>query len=135
KRPGDAPPTPKPWLDPVTGAALPNPWVMKDLKAHTILKQRDPALAEHYEATAKDVYGTLAKLQDAEAARITMEQLPYGEAEHAVNPFRRNDLDEQSRFIKSAPPVMAEFCKSEANDVDVPLIGKNRNLTVESQLA
>src|SRR5438477_7468957 len=73
KRPGDAPPTPKPWLDPVTGAALPNPWVTKDLKAQTILKQRDPALAEHYEATAKDVYGTLAKLQDAEAARTTME--------------------------------------------------------------
>src|SRR5262245_14918462 len=32
KRPGDAPPVPKPWTDPVTGEALPNPWVTNDLK-------------------------------------------------------------------------------------------------------
>jgi hypothetical protein len=137
KRPGDAPPTPKPWLDPVTGAALPNPFAKgsTDLKAQTILAQRDPALAEHYKAMASDPYGTLAKYQDAETARTTMEQISYGQAEHAVNPFRRNNLDEQSRFIRSAPPGLVEFCKSEAKDVEIPIFGKNRNITVEGALA
>src|SRR5262245_34909300 len=85
KRPGDPPPTPKPWLDPVTGAALPNPWLTKNLKGQSILEKRDPDLAAHFKAMAADDYGTLAKLQDAETARIAMEEIPYGESEHAVN--------------------------------------------------
>jgi hypothetical protein len=54
QRPGDAPPTPKPWCDPVTGAQLPNPFAKAtaDLKAQTILTQRDPALAAHFRAMA-----------------------------------------------------------------------------------
>src|SRR4030095_8640356 len=48
KRPGDPKPPPKPWTDPVTGAALRNPFDKNalDLKAQTILAQRDPQLAE-----------------------------------------------------------------------------------------
>jgi hypothetical protein len=137
KRPGDPKPPPKPWRDPVTGEPLPNPFAKNtsDLKARTVLVRRDPELAEHYKAMASDPYGTIAKYQDAEAARAAMEQIPYGESEHAVNPFRTNDLAAQSAFVKNAPPGLAEFCKNEAKPVEIPLFGKNRNLTVESALA
>jgi len=135
KRPGDAPPTLKPWLDPVTGTALPNPWVTKDLRAQSLLQKRDPALAEHYKKMSSDPYGTLAAYQDAEAARTALAQIPYGENEHAVNPFRTNDQTAQAAFVKNAPPGLVEFCKSEAHDVEVPLFGKNRNLTIEGRLA
>ena len=48
---------------------------------------------------------------------------------------RANDLAAQSVFVKNAPPGMVEFCKNEAQDVEIPLFGRNRNLTVEGQLA
>ena len=140
KRPGDAKPPPKPWLDPVTGAALPNPWLdaadnkPSNLKAQTILQQRDPELAEHYKAMAADPYGRLAALQDDEAARAATEAIPYGEKEHSVNPFRTNDLAEQSAFIRSSPALVT-FFKNEAADVEIPLFGKNKNMTVEGRLA
>ena len=135
KRPGDPKPTPKPWFDPVTNEPLPNPWKTNNLKGQTILQQRDPDLAAHYKAMAADDYGTLAKMQDAEAARIAMEQIPYGENEHAINPFRADDQTAQAAFIKNAPPGFAEFCKNEAKDVEIPLFGKNRNITVEGKMA
>ena len=103
KRPGDPKPPPKPWTDPVTGESLRNPWLSKDLKAQTILQQRDPALAEHYKAMASDPYGTLAKYQDAEAARATMEQIPYGENEHAVT--------DRPHSITGCPHLC--FCRSD----------------------
>jgi len=105
KRPGDAPPTPKPWLDPVTEQALPNPFAQSslDLKAQSILAKRDPALAEHYKAMAADPYGTLAKIQDAEAARAAMEQIPYGENEHAVT--------DRPHSITGCPHLC--FCRSD----------------------
>jgi len=135
KRPGDPPPLPKVWRDPVTNEPLPNPWRTKDLKAQTLLQQRDPDLAAHYKAMADDPYGTLAKMQDETAARVAMEATPYGESEHAVNPFRGNDPTAKALFIKNAPPGLVEFCQNEAKDVEIPLFGKNRNLTVEGRLA
>jgi len=135
RRPGEAKPLPKPWLDPITNEPLPNPWKTKNLKGQSILQKRDPALAAHFQAMSEDDYGTLAKYQDAEAARVATEQIPYGETEHAVNPFRVDDLAGQSAFIKSAPAALVEFYRSEAQDVEIPLFGKNRNLTVESRLA
>src|SRR5262245_24121370 len=63
-RPGDAPPLPKPWVDPVTNELLDNPWRTKDLKAQSLLAQRDPSLAAHYRAMALDPYGTIARMQD-----------------------------------------------------------------------
>jgi hypothetical protein len=113
---------------------LPNPWKTKDLKAQNVLQQRDPALAEHYKAMAADPYGTIAKYQDAEAARVAMEAIPYTEIEHNVNPFRTNDQSAQAHFIKSAP-ALVEFYQNEARDVAIPLFGKNRNITIEGRLA
>jgi hypothetical protein len=135
KRPGEPKPAPKPWLDPVTGEALPNPWKTKNLKGQTILQQRDPELAAHFQAMAADDYGTLAKMQDEAAARAAIEQIPYGEGEHAVNPFRTNDQSAQAPFIKNAPPGLVEFCQYEAHPVEIPLFGKNRNITIEGRLA
>jgi hypothetical protein len=137
RRPGDPKPPPKPWTCPVTGAQLPNPFAKgsEDLKAQTVLVRRDPELAEHYKAMAADPYGTIAKMQDVEAARAAMQEIPYGESEHLVNPFRTNDLKAQSQFVKNAPAGFVEFCKNEAKPVEVPLFGKNRNLTIESNLA
>jgi hypothetical protein len=105
-----------------------------DLKAQTLLTQRDPELAAHYKAMAADPYGTLAKYHDAEAARVIMEQIPYGETEHSVNPFRTDDQTAQARFIKNAPPGVVEFCRNEAKPVEIPLFGKNKNLTVEAYM-
>ena len=52
KRPGDPPPLPKVWRDPVTLQPLENPWKTKNLKGQTILQQRDPELAAHFKAMA-----------------------------------------------------------------------------------
>jgi len=54
--------------------------------------------------------------------------------EHAVNPFRGTDLKGRDNFIKSSSPELVEFVKAEAQDVSIPLFGKNRNLTVEGRL-
>src|SRR5438552_2404976 len=37
----DPPELPKPWIDPVTGAQLPNPWLTNDAKARLLLGKRD----------------------------------------------------------------------------------------------
>jgi hypothetical protein len=135
KRPGDPKPLPKPWLDPITNEPLPNPWKTKNLKGQTILQQRDPDLAAHFQAMAEDDCGTLAKMQDEAAARASLEAIPYGETEHSMNVFRGNDQTAQAQFIKNAGPGLVEFFKNEARDVEVPLFGRNRNLTIESRLA
>src|SRR6266576_7292442 len=43
-RPNEPEPPPKPWIDPVSGQQLPNPFNKKnpDLKGQTLLMQRDP---------------------------------------------------------------------------------------------
>ena len=135
-RPGDAPPMPKPWTDPVTGAPLPNPFDKNapDLKAQTILTQRDPALAAHFKAMAKDAYGTIAKMQDDEAQRKSLLAIPYGESEHAVNPFLGTNETAKTDFVKRDPDL-AKFYFEEAKPVEIPIFGKNRNLTIEGRLA
>jgi hypothetical protein len=100
-----------------------------------ILTQRDPALAEHYKAMAADPYGTIAALQDLEAARTAMAEIPYTANEHSVNPFRTKDMAAQSTFARNAPSAVVEFCKNEAQDVEIPLFGRGKNLTVEGRLA
>jgi hypothetical protein len=64
-----------------------------------------------------------------------MEQIPYGESEHVVNPFRTDDQTSQAIYTKNASPALVEFCRYEAKPVEIPLFGKNRNVTLEGQLA
>jgi hypothetical protein len=136
KRPGDAPPLPKPWTDPVTGAALPNPFDRSapDLKAQTILGKRDPTLAEHYRQMAADPYGTLAKYQDDEAERKALLAIPYDENVHKLNPFLGTNETAKADFVKRDPDL-AKFYQEEAHPVEIPLFGKNRNLTIGGRLA
>jgi hypothetical protein len=135
RRPTDAPPTPKPWTDPVTGAQLPNPFAKgsADLKAQTILQQRDPRLAEHYKAMATDPYGYLSRLQDEQVERESLGAVPYDSEIHKLNPFLGDNLRAQDEFFKR-DPKLAEFYRAEAQPVEIPVFGKNRNLTIEGRL-
>ena len=117
RRPGNPPPLPKQWRDPVSLETLPNPWKTKDLKAQSLLQVRDPELAAHYKAMAADPYGTIAKMQDELAARATLEQVPYSDSEHSVNVFRGNDQTAKALFIKNASPGLVAFYQNEAKPV------------------
>jgi hypothetical protein len=130
-RPGDPKPMPKPWVDPVTGQPLPPP---TDLKGKTLLRKYDPALADHYEAMARDPYAHLQSLREREAQRDALAKIPYSSEQHETNPFRRNDKTAQSRFVKRDPDL-AKFYAEEAKGVSIPLFGGNRNLTIEGRLA
>jgi hypothetical protein len=114
---------------------LPNPWrsETKNLKAQSLLEQRDPALAAHFKAMADDAYGTIAKLMDAEAARRVVGSIPYTEKEHALNVFRGENQTARAEFTKR-DPELAKFYEREARDVEIPIFGKNRNMTIEGRL-
>jgi hypothetical protein len=134
-RPSDPEALPKPWVDEVTGAQLPNPFAKAtaDLTAQAILMKRDPALAQHLKAMADDPYGTLAKLQDEEAERQALASIPYDDKIHQLNPFLGDNLRAQDEFVKR-DRELAKFYKEEARPVEIPLFGKNRNLTLEGRL-
>ena len=135
RRPSDPPPTPKPWIDPVTGNPLPNPFAKNapDLKGQTILTQRDPALAKHLKAMADDPYATIAKLQDEQVERESLGAIPYDEKIHKLNPFLGDNKTAQSEFVKR-DPELAKFYSEEAKPVEIPLFGRNKNMTVEARL-
>jgi hypothetical protein len=99
---------PKPWLDPVTGEQLPNPWKTKNLKAQSLLEKRDPQLAAHFRAMATDDYGTLAKMQDAEAHRQSLSLIQYGANEHQLNPYLGSNETAKNLFAKR-DPELAKF--------------------------
>jgi hypothetical protein len=40
-----------------------------------------------------------------------------------------------TRLLENATPGLVEFCKNEAKDVEIPLFGRNRSVTVEGQMA
>jgi hypothetical protein len=74
-------------------------------------------------------------LQDAEANRRAIEEIHYSEIEHSANPFRSDDQTAKAIYIKNASPALVEFCKTEAKDVEIPIFGRTRNLTVEGALS
>jgi hypothetical protein len=135
RRPGDPPPVPTPWRDPATNELLPNPWTTKNLKGQSILERRDPALAAHFKAMAEDPYGTIARMQDAAAERQARQSVPYGQREHASNPFLATKTNETAKgaFVKR-DPLLAEFYQEEAAPVSIPIFGKNKNQTVVGRL-
>jgi hypothetical protein len=130
-RPGEPKPMPKPWVDPVTGQPLPPP---TDVKGKTLLRKYDPALADHYEAMERDPYGHIQQLHEREAQRAALAKIPYSSEQHETNPFRRNDKTAQAQFFKRDPDL-AKFYQAEAKDVEIPLFGRLRNLTIEGRLA
>lgn len=134
-RPSDPPPPLKMWTEEVTGRQLHNPFDKNnpDLKGQSILMQRDEALAKHLRAIADDPYGTLAQLQDEEAERQALASIPYDDKIHQLNPFLGDNLRAQDEFVRR-DPMLAVFYRQEAQPVELPLFGKNRNLTVEGRL-
>jgi hypothetical protein len=133
QRPDAPKPVPEPWKDPF-GNILPNSFLTKDLKAQSLLMQRDPELAALYERLAKDQYGTVAQLADDEVQRAALSAIEYGETQHAANPFRRDNQSEQAAFTKR-DKMLADFYREEAKPVDLPLFGAMRNITLRGRLS
>jgi hypothetical protein len=135
QKPSDAPPLPKPWIDPVTGEQLPNPWLKASLNLdwQALLTQKDPALAEHYKAMAKNSYAYVAKLQDDAAARLQAQAIKYDKESHATNPFVTGAMTEASQLIL-VNPELGDFMKSEAKPLVLPWLLSGGNLTQVSRI-
>jgi hypothetical protein len=57
-----------------------------------------------------------------------------GPSEHQVNVFRGNNQTAQGQFMARAPKLAA-FYKNEARDVEIPIFGKNKNMTIAGRLS
>jgi chitobiase/beta-hexosaminidase-like protein len=68
-----------------------------------------------------------------EVKRESLGAIPYGPDEHKLNPYIGGNLQAINEFIKR-DSELAAFYKQEAEPVSLPLIGPNRNLTVEGRL-
>ena len=134
QQPSGPTPLPKPWIDPVTGAQLPNPWLTNDNRAKVLLEKRDPTLAKHFQAMAKSPYEHVAQMQDAEAAGARRKLIKYDEATHQTNPFVVGNLTETGR-VTVTDPERAEVYKREAQPIHLPWESGNRNLTGMGRLA
>lgn len=139
KKPGDAPPTPKPWPDPVSGLPAQNPYAADppDVASITLLEQADPALAEHLKRTAKGTsYVFLHELRQAEAKRARLANIRYGAAEHERNPFRLgiDGVREQSLLMTKDRELALVF-QAEAEPVRLPWQSDSRDLTVQARIS
>jgi hypothetical protein len=130
KRRNDPKPLPKPWVDPVTQQPIPPP---TDLDGKSLLRKYDPELADHYEAMERDPYGHIQKLREDEAMRRVMATVVYDENVHKLNVYRRGNQTAIGDFVKR-DPEFAKFYEAEAKPVEIPLFGRERNLTLEGRL-
>jgi hypothetical protein len=99
-----------------------------------VLAKTDPELLELLDELEVRPYATIKKMHDAEAQREAIMSIPYGEKEHQLNPFRDDNKTAHAQFGKR-DPELAKFYEREAKPVEIPLFGRNRNLTVVSQLS
>lgn len=140
KKPGDAPPTPQRWLDPVSGQPAANPYAADppDVQSITLLEQADPALAAHLKRTAKGTtYAYLHELKMAEAQRVRLKNIPYGAAEHAQNPFCQGveAVVEQSKLM-GEDREKAQLYQTEAVPLTLPWqAGLPRNITQRARIS
>jgi hypothetical protein len=134
EQPSDASDPPKPWVDPVTGEQLPNPWLTNDNKAKALLGKRDPALAAHFQAMAKSPYEYVARLQDNAAIAARRKAVKYDAETHETNPFITGNHTEASRLVIT-DPERAEVYRREAKPLQLPWQTGNRNLTGMGRLA
>jgi hypothetical protein len=130
KRPSDSKSLPKPWLDPITGAPLPPP---KGPDERGILQRTDPDLLAWYDAMEKSPYKAVSDHLAQEAYRKALQGIPYGSEEHERNPFRNKD-ETSKNLLAKRDPELAKFYQAEAVPVEIPLFGKNKNLSIAGRL-
>ncbi len=139
-KPGDAPPTPKLWTDPVSGQPANNPYAddPKDVSSIAVLEMHDPLLAAHLKRTANGAsYSYLHELQQAEAKRARLADIKYGSMEHEKNPFRdksASGLTAQSQLL-ALDRELAAFYKVEAEPLTLPWQPGFKNMTSMSLLS
>jgi hypothetical protein len=128
------PKVPEAWRD-LWGNPLPNPWTTKDLKAQSLLAQRDPALAEWLQKFADSPYAAACEWQDKQAAALKQKAMKYDRDSHVANVFANgaNETD-KAQFVRNADKATLERCKWEAVPVQFPT-GKNYNLTQQSKIS
>jgi hypothetical protein len=98
-----------------------------------IVAKTDPQLLELLDELEARPYATINKLRQAEAQRQAIMAIPYGEKEHQLNPFRGDNKTAHAQFTKR-DPELAAFYEREAKDVEVPIFGRHRNMTIEAKL-
>jgi hypothetical protein len=126
--PNEPTPTPKPWVDPVTGQALPPPG---DLKSKTLLRQHDPELADHYDAMAANPYGHVLALREREAAHLRLKAIKYDLAEHTANPFVNGaTMTQKNDFIRETSTDIVKFYRDET----LPILLPSKNMAVRNRL-
>jgi hypothetical protein len=81
----------------------------------------------------KSPYKTVADHLAEEAHRKALGGIPYGQEHHKTNPFRGNDQTAKAQLVKRDPDL-AKFYEEEAKPVEIPLFGRNRNITVTGRL-
>jgi hypothetical protein len=130
QRPTDKKPLPKPWKNPLTDQLLPPP---KGPDERAVLAKCDPELLDWYDRLEKSPYKTLADHYADEAFRNALASVPYGEKEHAMNPFLGKDETAKAHLGKR-DPELAKFYANESKPVALPIFGRNRNLTIAGRL-
>ena len=130
KRPTDTKPLPKPWIDPITGAPLPPP---KSPDERAVLAKVDPDLLAWYDKLEKSPYKAVSDHLADQAFRNALSGIPYGPSEHEGNPFRGKD-ETSKNLLAKRDPELAKFYQEEAKPVEIPLFGKNRNLSIAGRL-
>src|SRR5262245_10646206 len=130
ERPDAEKPLPTAWVNPITQQPLPPP---KTPDERGILQKSNPELLQLLDELEARPYATIRKLREAEAERQAIMAIPYGEKEHQLNPFRGDNKTAQGQFERRSP-TLAKFYQSEAKDVEIPIFGRNKNMTVEAHL-
>jgi hypothetical protein len=131
KRPGEAKPLPKLWLNPLSGEAL-GPPSTPDERA--ILAKHDPELMALLDELKERPYAVTQRLRDDEAQRQSLMSVVYDEAAHRLNPYRGDNETAKGELMRR-DPLLGQFFEQEARDVEMPIFGKNKNLTVAGKLA
>jgi hypothetical protein len=125
---------PKMWLD-LWGKPLANPFLSKDVRAQTLVVQRDPMLAKWLKKFAADPFGAVCGWQDEQANNLKQRTTKYDGDTHAGNPYVRGFTNEteRGRFEREHPDLVEQL-KREAIPVAFPT-GEAFNLTLQGRIA
>jgi hypothetical protein len=117
------------WKHPVTGALPANPYAKEtlNLSEQSWFAANEPELNAFLKAQAEtgSTFSSIAKQRETEARNKALRDMPYGEAEHAENIFRRPaNMTELDEFRKKVGADVADFYKREAETpIRLPWVG------------